>query len=171
LNKTKVLNFHKLLEGVKLSNDNLHRIAISNIVHGERTLERWWQKKYKTSIKHFDDCTREELIIEMLEDFYDNNRTEIDRFYDSLEREKLASFKEWDGKTDDEYEIEIQKRLSKFKKIDLSAFQSDKDRELTEEEEASIFNSLGRNLPKSTKKEEKSLLTLGSDEFDEEFGV
>lgn len=107
----------------------------------------------------------------MLEDFYDNNRTEIDRFYDSLEREKLASFKEWDGKTDDEYEIEIQKRLSKFKKIDLSAFQSDKDRELTEEEEASIFNSLGRNLPKSKKKEEKNLSTLGSDEFDEEFGV
>jgi hypothetical protein len=169
LNKTKVLNFQKLLEGLKLSNDNLHRIAISNIVDGSRSLERWWQKKYKTPIKHFNDYTREEVIIEMLEDFYDNNRTEIDRFYDSLEREREISLREWDGKTDEEYEMEIQKRLSKLKKIDLSAFQSEKDKELTEEEEASILDSLGRNLPKSKKKEEKSVPLLGSDEFDEEF--
>jgi hypothetical protein len=171
LGKTKRLSLSKLLEDLKPSNDNLHRIAISNIADGDRQLERWWQKKYKTSIKHYNDYTREELIIEMLEDFYDNNKTEIDRFYDSIEKEQIAKQGEWDGRTSPEYEAEIQKRLSKFKKIDLSAFQSEKDKELTAEEEDAILDSLGRNLPKSKKTKEKGIPALGSDEFDEEFGV
>lgn len=171
MEKIKPLSLSKLLEGVTLSNDNLHRIAISNIRDGERQLERWWSKKYKTPIRHYNDCVREELVIEMLEDFYDNNRTEIDRFYDSLEKQKLAQQGEWNGQTSPEYETEIQKRLSRFKKVDLSAFQSEKDKELTPEEEARILDSLGRNLPKSKKTKESKVPLLGSDEFDEEFGA
>jgi len=169
LEKVKPLNLSKLLEGFEYSNDNLHRIAISNIADGERTLQRWWQRKYKTSIRHFNDYVREELVIEMLEDFYDNNRTEIDRFYDSLEKEKIAKEAEWNGSVSPEYEAEIQKRISKFKKVDLSAFQSEKDKELSKEDEDKILNNLGRNLPKSKMAKEKGVALLGSDEFDEEF--
>lgn len=172
---TKRLSLSKLLEGFEYSNDNLHRIAISNIADGDRTLERWWAKKYKTAIKDYNDYIREELIIEMLEDFYDNNRTEIDRFYDSIETQRLTQqVGEWDGKTSDEYEREVQKRLKKLKTFDLSSFQSDKDKELTLEEENAILDSLGRNLPKSkvkSKEKEKEGLTLGSGEFDDEFGA
>ena len=170
MEKIKALNLSKLLEDFEYSNDNLHLIAISNIADSERTLERWWKKKYKTPIKHFNDYIQEELVIEMLEDFYDNNRTEIDRFHHSLEQDKFNKELEWDGRLSPELEAEIQKRYSKMKKVDISAFQSEKDRELTIEEENRIIESLGRNLPNSIKKHEGVGL-LGSDEFDEEFGA
>lgn len=171
LEKVKALNLSKLLEDFKYSNDNLHRIAISNVADGERSLQRWWQKKYKTAIKHFNDYVQEELVIEMLEDFYDNNRSEIDRFYSSLEQEDYNRELEWNGELSPELEAEIQERYSKREKVDLSAFQSEKDRELTIEEENKIFESLGRNLPNSVKVKDAGVAYLGSDEFDEEFGA
>lgn len=167
LGKTKRLNLSKLLEGFEYSNDNLHRIAICNTTDSERSLQRWWSKKYKTAIKHFNDYVREELVIEMLEDFYANNITEMDRFYDSLENAKIAKEAEWNGSVSTDYEAEIQKRISKFKKVDLSAFQSEKD--LSREEEEKILENLGKSLPKSKMAKKQGSPLLGSDEFDEEF--
>jgi hypothetical protein len=162
----KFQNLNELLRDLDFSNDNLHRIAIANVSDSERVLARWWTKKYRTPLKQFVEYTTEELIIEMLEDYYDNNRTEIDRFFDSLTMEAQG---EWDGSTDEEYEKGIQKRLSKIKKVDISKYQSDKDKELTIKEEEDILASLGRSLPKS--KTIQNNKDVGHDEFEDTFGA
>jgi hypothetical protein len=164
-NPLKVLNLNELLKEVDFKNDNLHRIAISNVTDSTRVLARWWTKKYRTPLKHYGEYTNEELVIEMLEDYYDNNRTEIERFLEASTMEKLG---EWDGSTSEEYEDQVRKRLSKFKKVDISKYQSEKDRELTNEEEETILNSLGRSLPKS--KTIQNNRDVGKDEFEETFG-
>lgn len=161
----KVLNLQELLRDLEPSNDNLHRIAIANVTDSERILARWWTKKYQTPLKPFAEHTTEELIIEMLEDYYDQNRSEIDRFFDKVNSESTP---EWDGSTSEEYEREIQKRLSKFKKVDISKYQSDADKELTPEEEENILASLGRSLPKS--KTIQNGKDVGHDEFEDTFG-
>ena len=163
--RLKVLNLDEVLKDLEATNDNLHRIAISNVTDGDRVLARWWTKKYSTPIKPYSEHTNEELIIEMLEDYYDQNRGEIDRFLDSLHDRTHG---EWDGRTSEEYEAQIQKRLSKFKKVDISKYQSDKDKELNQEEEENIIASLGRNLPKS--KTIQNNVDVGKDEFEETFG-
>lgn len=185
---SKLLTLHKLLENLELNNDNLHRIAISNIDDTEKTLARWWTKKYERPLKAFEDHTHEELIIEMLEDFYDKNRVEVDRFYDTIEEEKRKlEYGEWNGQTSKEYEEQVKKILSKRKPVDISKYQSEGDMALTQEQTDAIFDSIGRNLPKSkvvrsasglgipeTKtKEEKEPPILGDDldDFDDDFGV
>lgn len=155
-----------LLSNEGFNNDNLHRIAISNLQDHERQVIRWWCKKYRTPQKPFGEHTMEELIVEMLEDFYERNPQEISKFVArSLEEP------EWDGTMPPEYEAEIQKRLEKInrrQRIDIEQFKSDE--ELSDEEAQKIIDNLGRNLPRSrmmTKKDEAD--TMLEDEFEESF--
>lgn len=142
------------------TNDNLHHIAISNLDDGQKALERWWADKYKRPIRDFDDHTIEELLVEMYEDYYRKNPTEIQRFIDSTTQAQ----EEWDGRMSDEHESHMRARWAKKPKLDLSKWQD--DRELTEEEERKIFDSIGRNLPGSRK-----TINMGEDDggFNEDF--
>jgi hypothetical protein len=139
------------------SNDNLHRIAISNLSDGDRELKRWWTKKYGKPLKDFEDHTPEELLIEMYEDYYAKNPQEVQAFEDIVTRDD-----EWDGSMPDDHEFEMKKILDKKGKVDLSKYQTDGD--LTEEDEKKILESLGMNLPKS-----KRVVNMGEGEFDEHF--
>ncbi len=152
----------------KQSQDNLHRIAISNLDNQERVLERWWSKKYRTPLRPYEDHTQEELMIEMLEDYYEANPSEIERFYDSIKMES----EEWNGRMSEEYERGIKERIEKINKnlgIDISQFQSDEV--VSDEDFEKMMNKVGKNLPKSRQAQGKikSEPTLGSDEFDEVF--
>lgn len=144
------------------NNDNLHRIAISNLEDGERGLERWWERKFSKPLKEFHDYTYEELVIAQIEDYYSHNPHEIKKFEMLAERQA-----EWDGTMPAEHEREMRKRWSKKKQFDLSQWQDEKP--LTEEEEKRILADLGKRLPGS-----KRIVNLGSDEdvdpeFDEQF--
>jgi hypothetical protein len=155
-----------LLSNEGFNNDNLHRIAISNLQDHERQVIRWWCKKYRTPQKPFGEHTIEELIVEMLEDYYERNPQEIGKFVTRTLQEP-----EWDGTMSPEYEAEIQKRLERINRrngIDISKFQSDEN--LSDEEAQNIIDNLGRNLPRSTmvtKKDEAD--TISEDEFEESF--
>lgn len=144
------------------NNDNLHRIAISNLRDHERRIIRWWVKKYNQPVKPLEEHTIEELVIEMLEDYYETNPQEIEKF---LSHD--AGVQDWDGTMPDEHESRMKKVWAKKPQVDLSAFKD--EHALTEEEEAEILANLGRNLPGSTgpqPKKEKIEQTL---EFEETF--
>lgn len=151
----------ELLRECEWSDENLRRIAISNLSRGERRLIRWWCNKYKTPEKPLMQHTLEEIAIEMYEDYYEARPEEARQFMAALEVE------DWDGTMSPEYEAQIQKRLEKINKrnkVDLSKYQN-LDEEITPEQEEMILSSLGRNLPKSraTKPKESDL------EFSDEF--
>lgn len=158
MSKTRPIDPMLVLRGLsQYSNDNLHLIAISNLKDDIVKLRRWWSKKYNRPLKEFDDYTYEELVVEMLEDFYEKNPTEADRFMDSV------GGKEWDGKMPEEYEKEIRNnRKNFFKKnqVDLSKWQTDSDFD-----EEDIIENLGKSLPKS------KVDLVGGGEFDDDFGV
>lgn len=144
------------------TNDNLHRIAISNLSDGERSLRRWWEKKYKTPHKEYEDHTVEELLVQMFEDYYDQNPAEIQRFV------LRSNVEEWDGRMSKEHDERMKKRFGNT--AVLKKYQDFKP--ITEEEEQRILDSLGRNLPGS-----KFVRDLGggeksvrqTDEFEDEF--
>ena len=161
----KIKSLHQLLQGRTYNNDNLHHIAISNLRDHERQIIRWWKAKYKQPEKPLDEHTMEELMVEMLEDYYERHPVEVDRFL-----EGASNAPEWDGKMSADYEREIQARLKKIKPVDLSKYQSEV--ELTPDQEKEIFESLGKDLPKSKAltKRENGQVTLGNDsEFDDTF--
>ena len=159
-----------LLRVEGFNNDNLHRIAISNLQDHERQVFRWWCKKYRTPQKPLGEHTIEELMIEMLEDYYERHPQEIERFLDNTAQEP-----EWDGSTSPEYEAQIRARLEKINKkmgVDIKKFQSDV--ELSEVEVRNILDNLGKDLPGSRnmtkRKGEKNQAVLGNDdEFEESF--
>jgi len=138
----------------ELSDSNFHRIAISNLDSTERKIARWWAKKYRTPLKPYRDHTFEELLIEMLEDYYEDHPAERNRFLGQ-------SDDDWDGRTSPEHERRIQKRLGKIKKVDVSKYQ-DKE-QLSEKDEKLTIENLGMNLPKSR------IVKANSDEFEEVF--
>lgn len=144
------------------NNDNLHRIAISNLSDNERKIARWWSKKYSQPLKSFEEHTIEELVVEMLEDYYEEKPQEIERF---LSHD--AGIQDWDGTMSEEYERKMKKRLAKKPQVDLSKFQDEK--ELTEEEEAAILDNLGRNLPGSSGPKPKEEKVEQSLEFEDTF--
>lgn len=157
------------LSNLQPTNDNLHRIAISNLRDHERTVIRWWCKKYQTPVKPLEDHTIEELTIEMLEDYYEARPEEIERFFDSLKME--AGELDWDGRMPDEYEKAMKKKLDRLNKkrgVNLEKYQSDE--QLTDEEVRDLLANVGKSLPKS-----KTLTKKGSeppvlgDEFDDTF--
>jgi hypothetical protein len=145
---------------------NLHRIAIASLQDSNRVLERWWTKKYQRPLKDWEDHVSEELVIEMLEDFYEAQPAEVHKF---LLTEDAKQSGEWDGRVSPEHEDRMKKVWSKKKQVDISKYQS-KD-ELTPEQEEEILANLGRGLPGSrvvTKKGNE--VTLGKDdEFEEKF--
>jgi hypothetical protein len=176
-----IRNLQELLRNRNWDNTNLHRIAISNLSDGERKIARWWCKKYSTPLKSFGDHTIEELIIEMLEDFYEARPEEIERFHASLDA-VAAEEENWDGSMPDDYERSIKDRIQKINernRVDLSKYQSENITTSIEDDE--ILENLGRNLPKSTKvgivkSHNPKRLELGSDqpvlgadEFEEAF--
>jgi hypothetical protein len=126
-------------------------------------MNRWWRKKYRTPPKPYDDYTWEELLIEMLEDYYENHPQEAERFL-------AGAFEiEWDGRTSAVYEKQLKEKNKKFferNKVDLTKWQTKK--EVTDEEEKSILENLGRKLPGSIK-ETKGTLGSGG-EFEDDFG-
>jgi hypothetical protein len=160
--RTRRLSFLLRHHLADFTNDNLHRIAISNLQDGHRDLERWWANKYSIPLKAFDEHTLEELLVEKFEDYYKQNPDEISRFEALAEQTKDE---DWDGSTSTEHERGIAKWLSKKKKVDLTKYQSEE--QLTEEEEKKILGSLGFNLPKSSR-----IVNLNGDgkgEFEDDF--
>ncbi len=147
---------------------NLHYIAISNLEDDYRRVRRWWTKKYRRPEKEFEEHTAEELIIEMLEDFYEKNPKAKQKFLEG----EAAREEEWDGTMPESYERMMQERWSKKRvKVDISKWQS--DTELSEEEEKRLLDNIGRKLPGSFKVsdqgEEEEEPSLGDGEFDEDF--
>lgn len=140
---------------------NLHRIAISNLEDEYLRIKRWWHKKYRKPRRDFEEHTIEELVIEMLEDFYERNPAEIQKFLNGSEEE-------WDGSTSEEYERSIRKRAQKIwdrNKVDLSKWQT--KTEVGDEEEKKILDDLGKNLLGSSRKINQAPVVEG--EFDEDF--
>lgn len=150
---------HRLFKDVDYDDvDNLHLIAISNVDDTQRRIERWWEKKYRKPLVPYLEHTQEELYVKYLEDYYERNPEEAERFLNSLH-----NVPEWDGTMDEEHERQMQARWKKKKQIDLTQFQSDK--ELTEEEEQAILDNLGKNLIKKVVVKNKSV----AEEFEESF--
>jgi len=114
-------------------------------------------------LKPLNEHTQEELIIEMLEDYYEKNPAEKDKFLKAVSQPLLEE--KWDGKMSDEYEREMQKRFARKPLVDDSRFKSNEV--LTPEQERDILDNLGRNLPGSKRVINQ---TKRSDEFEEEFG-
>lgn len=153
--------FNRIFDEIDRSNtDNLHLIAISNINSPKRKMERWWEKKYKSPLRQYEDHTIEELIVEYLEDFYDNNPQEIDRFLDSLANQDQE---EWNGKMSEDHERAMQARWKKTRQIDLSKFQSDE--QLSPEEEKALLDNLGKTVPLKIKVKNVEV----DEEFDDNF--
>jgi len=122
------------------NSDNLHRIAISNLtVNVEAKLSRWWAEKYRTPAKPFLEYTTEELVIMYLEDHYEKNPVEMQKFLSPAPVED-----EWDGVMSQEYERAMEGRLKRVQErtqVDLSKYQDSKP--LTQAEEDEILKNLG----------------------------
>jgi hypothetical protein len=153
----------EILRGRRYNSDNLHRIAISNLSSSERRIERWWESKYRTPMKQYDEHTYEELVIKMLEDYYDKNPAEMERFKAT---DYHGSVEEWDGKVSEEYESAVQKTLEGFfnkNKVDLSKYQDD-EAEIKDLSDEDILENLRKTFPsRPTPKR------LGEGEFEEDF--
>jgi len=147
------------------NSDNLHLIAISNVRDKKGRLEKWWRKKYRIPSKQYEDHWTEELIILMLEDYYEENPTEADKMFSSAG----SRFEEGDFEISEEYEDDMKKTYKKFfdrNKIDISKYQSNE--EIDEKEEKAILDSIGRGLPGSRT---KKAMIKNADEFDDLFGA
>jgi len=122
------------------NSDNLHRIAISNItVNTETKISRWWSEKFRTPMKPFLEHTTEELVIMFLEDHYEKNPIEMQKFLAPAPEEG-----EWDGKMPVEYERVMEAKMKKIQeknKVDLSKYQDEKP--VSQEEEDRILKNLG----------------------------
>lgn len=132
------------------NSDGLHCIAIDNLKNPERQLKRWWHKKYNIPFKNYENYTQEELYVEMLEDYYEDNPEEINKFLDDPG---------WDGTFNAAQESYIKEKLKKRKPVDISRFQSNEV--LTKEQEKKILDDIGKSDSK----------TLGSDnlEFEDKY--
>jgi len=144
----KLRNLNWIARHTHYNEDNFHRIAISNLSDSRKKMQRWWENKYQTYSKSFEDHTEEEIYILMLEEYYDTNPSQIERFWESVGSD------EWDGETDAEYEREIKQRLKNIKgaNVDISRFQSEK------EVDVDIMESLRSSFP-------------SEDEIDDEFDL
>lgn len=74
-------------------------------------LRRWWVKKYQIpwTSSYFQESTLLELLIEFMEDYYENNKSEL--FHDSLDADGNVVFDTGDPLID-KWEQEIAKGLS-----------------------------------------------------------
>ena len=132
------------------NNDNIHRIAISNLNDPLKMLERWWRKKYRTPPKDLGEYTPEELYVEYLEDYYDRHPDEAKRFGESM---RIKETDGWDGRHNPALESQIRERLKKLKEADpviIEKYRTPGDEEMSSEEFANILDSVGRKLPGSS---------------------
>ena len=114
-----------ILRNLSYNEDNFHRIAISNLEAPENNFERFWEEKYKSPIRPYEEHTHEEIYIKMLEDYYHKNPVEIDRFHSSLLED------DWDGNFDADYERVMSEKAKRIgPHVDLTQFQDDKDSEV-----------------------------------------
>ncbi len=131
---------HKLilLERLKPNYDNLRYIAISNLrTENERTLRAWWHRKYRVPPKPIDDYVFEELMIEYFEDFYFENPEKAEEFFKSMVKTESI------GNDDFEVPNHVKKILSKRKaEVDITKYQTEGDKDLTDEECQAIFDSI-----------------------------
>lgn len=146
-----------------LSNDNLHRIAISNLKNPLRQIERWWVKKYKSPLKCFSDHTIEELLIEMYEDFYEKNPEQIDLFLQGSVAGREDD--DWDGSISKEHDQQMRQRFKPSGKIEKWRTQE----QLTKDQEQKIIENLGRNLPGSKMIESHKPIKELGEEFEDDF--
>jgi hypothetical protein len=151
-----------MLKGRLVNNDNLHRIAISNLNNDEKKLIRWWCDRYKQPPKQLDDYTFEELYVEQLEHYYSKNPDKISDFFAKNSQEEEA---EWDGRFDGETERRISSFWSKRKSGTIKKYQTD-NREYSDEEIEKMLGSVGKHLPGSKTTVEKP---IDEEEFDDLF--
>jgi len=138
-----------MLEGHLRNNDNLHRIAISNLNDEEYKLKKWWHNKYKVPPKPLDDLTIEEVYLDYLEDWYSKDPRRVEDFY-----RQTQDFDDWDGELDDATEQRIAARWAKIKEHHddgdvLARYRTKGDEDLDDEKVDAILRDLGKNLPGS----------------------
>lgn len=153
-----IQSLSEMLKGHLVNDDNLHRIAISNLDDQEKNLIRWWCDHYRQPPKPLNDYTVEELYIERLEHYYSRKPDRIREFLDRDAKED-----DWDGRFDDETEEAIRRQQVK-NKVDLSKYQQDSS-DISDEEAQRIVDNLGRHLPGS----KTTVASLEDDDFDDEF--
>ena len=158
MKKVQLKNLSEMLKDKIKNNDNLHRIAISNLRNDEKRLIRWWCNHYRTPPKPLDDYTLEEIFIEQLENHYLKHPDEMINFLPSP-----IEVDDWDGEFSEETEKQLAKMWSrvKTKKVDLSRYQKG---DVSDEEAEEIISNLGKNLPNSKKN-----IPVTDDEFDDFF--
>lgn len=163
-----------------VDSSNLHRIAISNLNDRERSLTRWWSKKYKTPVKPLEEHTEEEIYLEHLEDYYERSPKAVDEFFSKQSARQEVHEPEWTGELSPEAERELQARWARVNAkrknpVSLAKYQTPGDENMSDEEVKKIIDSLGKNLPgsrtvKNFEADSISAPTLGEDEFEDTFG-
>jgi hypothetical protein len=138
-----------MLQGHLKDNNNLHRIAISNLNDEEYKLKKWWHNKYKVSPKPLDELTIEEVYIDYLEDWYAKDPSRVEDFY-----RQSQDFDDWDGELDEVTEQKIAARWAKIKEHHddgdvLARYRTDGDKDLSDVQVDAILRDLGKNLPGS----------------------
>lgn len=159
-----LVSLQRELENRLINDNNIHRIAISNIKDPKIQLERWWRKKYRIPPKDFEEYTSEELYLEYYEDYYDRYPEKIEEFLaGGIDDE------EWDGTHDDpELEAAILKRLTKLNLANpdiIKKYQTPGDENMSDEKFQDILNNLGKKLPGSKKKVKKK----DNEEFEDNY--
>lgn len=138
----KLKSLQSVFNRLDYNDNNFHRIAISNLNTPSRQIERWWEDKFQKPSKAFEDYTEEELYIMMLEDYYEKNPKEADRFMGH-------SDEDWDGEIDSEHERAMQDRIEDIQKpYDLSRWQSNDDYD-----EVDLVKDLEKSFPSLDKDE------------------
>jgi len=147
---------HHLPWLVQHNNDNLHLVAISNLEDIEQLVVKWWCKKYRVPERPLNEYTIEELFVEMMEDYYQNNPDIKNKFLFDME-----NVDKWDGSI--QYDEKTKEKLDSFYKkhnVDISKWQSKEN-----VDEKKVLDTLGMNLPDSIKK----VSLLGGGEFNDSY--
>lgn len=107
----------------------LQKIAINRVEGRNHYLIQWWTKKYNRPPNHplLTELTWEELYVDYLADYYAENPEEISK--------AKGEYKEWDGKTSENYEAAMKERLAKIPKVDLSKWTQDVEKDEDEFED------------------------------------
>jgi len=109
--------------------DGIKAIAVSSLETNEMKLCRYWSKKYKLPMNdpRLLSLTFEELLIEYMQDI------EEDKDINSNKEEILKEDEGWLGETSAGYEKNIQKKLSKLPKVDLSKYKDNDNPEFEDD--------------------------------------